>query len=103
MEENQAAAFESTGNGNHYDAASTKVTAKRPRKKKKSNAKTINNQNKLVPGVANANENGIFRLLEKQSEDRRRRILEAQRGNVDLDDVAPVRLKLWSDDQDGDI
>ncbi|KAM1520628.1 hypothetical protein ACFX10_010985 [Malus domestica] len=121
MEEDQAAAFESIGNGDHYDAASTavndysthhtttnndhgwqKVTAKRPRKKKESNAETINNQNKLVPGVANANGNGVFRSLEKQSEDRRRRILEAQRANVDLDDVAPARSKLRSDDEDGD-
>ncbi|KAB2632870.1 hypothetical protein D8674_029117 [Pyrus ussuriensis x Pyrus communis] len=91
MEENHAAAFESITNDDHHDATSTAADdynnthhTHRPRKKKESNAEVINNQNKLVLDIASANGNG----------DRRQLILEAQRANVDLDDVAPVRSKL---------
>ncbi|KAM1530158.1 hypothetical protein ACFX1Z_019292 [Malus domestica] len=102
MEENHAAAFESIANDDQHDTASTaandynnthhtqanndhdwqKVIAKRSRKKKESNAEVINNQNKVVPGIASANENGVLRLRS--------------------DDVAPARSKLRSDDEDGD-
>ncbi|CAN6562167.1 unnamed protein product [Malus baccata var. baccata] len=102
MEENHAAAFESIANGDQHDAASTaendynnthhthannnhgwqKVIAKRSRKKKESNAEVINNQNKVVPGIASSNGNGVLRLRS--------------------DNVAPARSKLRSDDEDGD-
>ncbi|PQM41316.1 uncharacterized protein Pyn_24863 [Prunus yedoensis var. nudiflora] len=119
MEENHAAALESIPNGDHEAATTTndfnththtnndhgwqKVTAKRQRKTKPSKADSINNLNKLVPGVTIAGGEGVFRSLEKQSEDRRRRILEAQRAaNADADSLAPVRSKLRSDDEDGE-
>ncbi|KAM1172557.1 hypothetical protein TB1_022113 [Malus domestica] len=122
MEENHVVAFESIANGDHHGAASTtvnyynntyhthannnhgwqKVTVKCPRKKKESNAKEINNLNKLVPDIMSGNENGVFWSLEKQPDDRHHRILEAQRANVDLDDVALARSKLRSDDKDRD-
>ncbi|CAB4295796.1 unnamed protein product [Prunus armeniaca] len=119
MEENHAPALESIPNGDHEAATTTndfnthihtnndhgwqKVTAKRQRKAKPSKADSINNLNKLVPGVTIAGGEGVFRSLEKQSEDRRRRILEAQRAaNADADSLAPVRSKLRSDDEDGE-
>ncbi|KAL6295222.1 hypothetical protein ACE6H2_003364 [Prunus campanulata] len=119
MEENHAPALESIPNGDHEAATTTndfnththtnndhgwqKVTAKRQRKTKPSKADSINNLNKLVPGVTIAGGEGVFRSLEKQSEDRRRRILEAQRAaNADADSLAPVRSKLRSDDEDGE-
>ncbi|KAM2845866.1 hypothetical protein FF1_028125 [Malus domestica] len=102
MEENHTAAFESIANGDQHDAASTaendynnthhthanndhswlKVIAKRSMKKKESNVEVFNNQNKVVPSITSANENGVLRLRS--------------------DNVAPARSKLKSDNEDRD-
>ncbi|TQE02747.1 hypothetical protein C1H46_011651 [Malus baccata] len=74
MEENHVVAFESISNDDHHDAAST----------------TVNDYNNTYHTHAN-NDHGW-----------QKRILEAQKANVDLDDVALVRSKLRSDDKDKD-
>lgn len=108
MEENYVA-FESSANGDHEATANAhsnnndhgwqKVTyPKRQRKIKPSNPLT--NPGKAVPnGSLNGAEN-VFHSLEQQSEERRRRILEAQRAAANAD--APVRSKHRSDDEDAD-
>ncbi|XP_057441977.1 uncharacterized protein LOC130733736 [Lotus japonicus] len=44
---------------------------------------------------------GVFRSVERHSEDRRRRILESQIAAAASDDAAPSRSKRHSDDEDG--
>ena len=122
MEENHHVAFESNpiddqdiainANNNNNNGSSTtssdhgwqKVTyAKRQRKTKPSDSNG-NNANKVVvsngsiPGADN-----VFRSLEKQSEDRRRRILEAQRAaaNGAVVTGSTARSKVRSEDEDG--
>ncbi|XP_062110149.1 uncharacterized protein LOC133821981 [Humulus lupulus] len=80
-----------------------KVVPRRQRKTKPSAASDSHatNSNKLavsngsIPGADN-----VFRSLEKNSEDRRRRILEAQMLANVADVTAPVRSKTHSDDAD---
>lgn len=85
-----------------------KVTyAKRQRKTKPSStASSDSHATKLaVPNGSIPGADNVFRSLEKQSEDRRRRILEAQRSAAAADGAngtAPARSKARSDDEDGD-
>lgn len=108
MEANHVA-FESSANGDHETTANAlsnnndggwqKVTyPKRQRKTKPSNP--VTNPGKTAPnGSLNGVEN-VFRSLEQQSEERRRRILEAQRAAANAD--APARSKHRSDDEDAE-
>ncbi|PON87381.1 hypothetical protein TorRG33x02_168730 [Trema orientale] len=85
-----------------------KVTyAKRQRKTTKPSGASdshANNANKIVPNGSVPGADNVFRSLEKQSEDRRRRILEAQRAAANgAVVVAPARSKAArSDDEDGE-
>jgi COX assembly protein 1 len=115
MEEKHVA-FESSPNDDHETATTIahgsnnsnsgsdhgwqKVTyAKRQRKTKASApSDSAANHNKLVPNGAVSGGDNVFRSLEQQSEDRRRRILEAQRAANDV--AAPVRSKVRSDYDD---
>lgn len=108
MEENHVA-FESSANGDHEATANArsnnndngwqKVTyAKRQRKTKPSNSET--NPGKAVPNGSLNGVKNVFRSLEEQSEDRRRRILEAQLVAANAD--APARSKHRSDDEDAE-
>ncbi|KAK7359491.1 hypothetical protein VNO77_01451 [Canavalia gladiata] len=107
MEEKHAA-IESAHNESNGVSASAdhgwqKVTYAKRQKKKPNNTTTGSdsraNSNKLAPNGAD----GVFRSLELQSEDRRRRILEARRAADAAFDDAPVRSKQRSldfDDED---
>ncbi|KAG7980248.1 hypothetical protein I3843_05G172400 [Carya illinoinensis] len=76
-----------------------KVTyAKRPRKTKPSDS--VTNHNKTIPNGTLRGADNVFRSLEQQSEDRRRRILEAQRASAIAD--APARSKHRTDDEDAE-
>lgn len=94
----------SSGGGDH---GWQKVTyAKRQRKIKPSatSSDSVSNRNKLVGNGAVDGADNVFRSLEQQSEDRRRRILEAQR-TAAANDVASavsaaVRSKHRSDYDD---
>jgi hypothetical protein len=108
MEENHVA-FESSANGDHEATASArsnnndngwqKVTyAKRQRKTKPSNSEA--NPGKAVPNGSLNGVKNVFRSLEEQSEDRRRRILEAQLAAANAD--TPARSKHRSDDEDAE-
>ncbi|KAI9082124.1 hypothetical protein K1719_035864 [Acacia pycnantha] len=120
MEEKHAAIESSASEVNGVSASHSnsdhgwqKVTyAKRQRKTK--SATTTNNSdsnanlNRIVASEIVAGTDNVFRSLEQQSEDRRRRILEAQRAaNAGAVDV-PLRSKQRSDydddeeDEDGD-
>ncbi|XP_022984678.1 uncharacterized protein LOC111482886 [Cucurbita maxima] len=88
----------------HVDHGWQKVTyAKRQRKTAKpstdaGSAKIVPNGTVSVPGADN-----VFRSLEQKSEERRRRIAEAQKAAaVDDDEAVPVRSKIRSDDEDGE-
>ncbi|XP_030496095.1 uncharacterized protein LOC115712030 [Cannabis sativa] len=88
-----------TSNNNH---GWEKVVPRRQRKNKPSAASSDSHPNKLaassngsVPGADN-----VFRSLEKNSEDRRRRIAEAQMLANGADVTVPVRSKTRSDDAD---
>lgn len=76
-----------------------KVTyTKRLRKTKPSDS--VSNHNKTVPNGALGGAENVFRSLELQSEDRRRRILDAQRAAAIAD--APARSKNRTDDEDAE-
>lgn len=78
----------------HSDHGWQKVTyTKRQRKTKPADPE------KLRPNgaVANGEKTNVFRSLEQQAEDRRRRIVEAQQAALEND--APVRSKHRSDDE----
>lgn len=76
-----------------------KVTyAKRLRKTKPSDS--VTNHNKTITNGALGGADNVFQSLEQQSEDRRRRILEAQRAAAIED--APVRSKHRTDDEDAE-
>lgn len=109
MEETHAA-FESSPNEvngvsvshSNSDHGWHKVTyAKRQKKTKPTkNSDSLANPNKIVANGTLAGADNVFRSLEQQSEDRRRRILEAQRAaNAGSADV-PVRSKERSDYDD---
>ncbi|CAJ1938609.1 unnamed protein product [Sphenostylis stenocarpa] len=104
MEEKHAAALESAhtesnGVSHGADHGWQKVTyAKKQRKKTNNSANgsdTRANSNKLVPNGTLSSSDGVFRSLELQSEDRRRKILEARKAADAAydDDDAPVRSK----------
>ncbi|KAB1205766.1 hypothetical protein CJ030_MR7G028049 [Morella rubra] len=87
------------GHANNSDHGWQKVTyGKRQRKTKFSDA--VTNASKLVPnGTVNGADN-VFRSLEQQSEDRRRRILEAQQAATN--GIAPARSKHLDDYEDAE-
>ncbi|KAI4357613.1 hypothetical protein L6164_001552 [Bauhinia variegata] len=96
----------SVSHTNNSDHGWQKVTyAKRQRKtKSKNNSDSNVNPNTIVANGALPGADNVFRSLEQQSEDRRRRILEAQKAaNAVYDDV-PVRSRQRSgyDDEDDD-
>ncbi|CAJ1938881.1 unnamed protein product [Sphenostylis stenocarpa] len=104
MEEKHAAALESAhtesnGVSHGADHGWQKVTyAKKQRKKTNNSANgsdTRANSNKLVPNGTLSSSDGVFRSLELQSEDRRRKILEARKAADAAydDDDGPVRSK----------
>ncbi|XP_014509092.1 uncharacterized protein LOC106768440 [Vigna radiata var. radiata] len=104
MEEKHAAAsesahVESNGISNGSDHGWQKVTyAKKQRKKTNNTANGSDsraNSNKLVPNGTFSGSDAVFRSLELQSEDRRRKILEARKAADAAydDDVAPGRSK----------
>ncbi|WVZ25636.1 hypothetical protein V8G54_004180 [Vigna mungo] len=104
MEEKHAAASESAhaesnGISNGSDHGWQKVTyAKKQRKKTNNTANGSDsraNSNKLVPNGTLSGSDAVFRSLELQSEDRRRKILEARKAADAAydDDVAPGRSK----------
>lgn len=110
MEDNHVA-FDSTAANEDHDAPLShahvdhgwqKVTyAKRQRKTSKPSADAVSG--KIVAnGTVPAGDN-VFRSLEQKSQERRRRIVEAQKAAaIDADEDAPVRSKIRSDDEDGD-
>ncbi|KAG6599904.1 uncharacterized protein LOC111447592 [Cucurbita moschata] len=110
MEDNHVA-FESIAANEDHDAPFShaqvdhgwqKVTyAKRQRKTSKPSADAVSG--KIVAnGTVPAGDN-VFRSLEQKSQERRRRIVEAQKASaIDADEDAPVRSKIRSDDEDGD-
>ncbi|KAF7808673.1 transmembrane protein 214-B-like [Senna tora] len=82
-----------------------KVTyAKRQKKTKptKINSDSLANPNTIAANGILTGADNVFRSLEQQSEDRRRRILEAQRAANAASADAPVRSKQRSDDDDED-
>ncbi|KAL9328952.1 hypothetical protein ACSQ67_003955 [Phaseolus vulgaris] len=104
MEEKNAAASESAhaesnGVSHGSDHGWQKVTYAKKQKKKTNNSVNASdsraNSNKLVPNGTLSGSDGVFRSLELQSEDRRRKILEAQKAADAAydDDFAPVRSK----------
>ncbi|ESW30799.1 hypothetical protein PHAVU_002G183300 [Phaseolus vulgaris] len=104
MEEKHAAASESAhaesnGVSHGSDHGWQKVTYAKKQKKKTNNSVNASdsraNSNKLVPNGTLSGSDGVFRSLELQSEDRRRKILEAQKAADAAydDDFAPVRSK----------
>lgn len=105
--EDKHAAFESShgesnGVSHNADHGWQKVTYAKRQKKKPANGTNGSdsrvNSNKLVPNGADS----VFRSLELQSEDRRRRILEARLAADAGFDDAPVRSKQRSRDDDED-
>lgn len=97
------------GNGSGGDHGWQKVTyAKRQRKTKASPAPSDSaaNHPRLVSNGAVSGGDNVFRSLEQQAEDRRRRILEAQRAANGVAAVAaPARSKVrsdYDDDEDSD-
>ncbi|QCD83678.1 uncharacterized protein LOC114177811 [Vigna unguiculata] len=104
MEEKQAAASESAhaesnGISHGSDHGWQKVTYAKKQKKKTNNTANGSdsraNSNKLVPNGTLSGSDAVFRSLELQSEDRRRKILEARKAADAAydDDVAPGRSK----------
>ncbi|KAJ9153079.1 hypothetical protein P3X46_026563 [Hevea brasiliensis] len=87
---------------NNTDHGWQKVTyTKRNRKQKPADSASAANAGK-VNGTAIPNEkSNVFRSLEQQSEERRRRIIESQRAAIAAVE-APVRSKHRSDDEDED-
>lgn len=76
-----------------------KVTYPKRQRKNKPSASS-DNQIKLPPNGSLAGADNVFRSLEQQSVDRRRRILEAQRmANDAISSGTPVRSKDRSDDE----
>ncbi|KAK7368540.1 hypothetical protein VNO80_10567 [Phaseolus coccineus] len=115
MEEKHAAASESAhaesnGVSHGSDHGWQKVTYAKKQKKKTNNSVNASdsraNSNKLVPNGTLSGSDGVFRSLELQSEDRRRKILEAQKAADAAydEDFAPVRSnqrqKYDEDDED---
>ena len=117
MEDKHAtAALESTHGGESDGVSSAashgadhgwqKVTYAKRQKKKPSNANAANgsdsraNSNKLVANGMLSGSDGVFKSLELQSEDRRRRILEARRAADEGFDDVPVRSKQRSRNDD---
>ncbi|KAI4313759.1 hypothetical protein L6164_026714 [Bauhinia variegata] len=114
MEEKHAA-FESNPNEvngvsvshiSNSDHGWQKVTyAKRQRKTKPNNNSDSNaNPSKIVANGTLSGADNVFRSLEQQSEDRRRRIQEAQKEANAVDDDVPARSRQrsWYDDEDDD-
>lgn len=98
----ESAHSESNGVAHNSDHGWQKVTYAKKQKKKTNNNDSRANSNKLVPNGTLSGGDSVFRSLELQSEDRRRRILEAQReADAGFDD-APVRSKQRSRDNDED-
>ncbi|RDX75159.1 Transmembrane protein 214-A, partial [Mucuna pruriens] len=113
MEEKHAAAtesahHESNGVSHGADHGWQKVTYAKKQKKKTNNntngSDSRANSNKLLPNGTLSGSDGVFRSLELQSEDRRRRILEARLAADAAfdDDDAPVRSKQRPRDDDED-
>lgn len=100
----------SNGTSSNTDHGWQKVTyAKRQRKTKPSPAAAgasdslANGNSKIAANGSLAGGDNVFRSLEQQSEDRRRRILEAQRAAANVVDAAataPARSKARSYDDD---
>ena len=98
----------SNGTSSNADHGWQKVTyAKRQRKTKPSPAAAsdslANGNSKVAANGSLAGGDNVFRSLEQQSEDRRRRILEAQRAAANVVDdaaTAPARSKVRSYDDD---
>ncbi|RYR64117.1 hypothetical protein Ahy_A03g010258 isoform B [Arachis hypogaea] len=106
MEDKHASAFESAAaESNGVSSAAShgadhgwqKVTYAKRQKKKPNKADAANdsraNSNKLASNGMLSGSDGVFRSLELQSEDRRRRILEARRVAEEGFDDAPVRSR----------
>ncbi|BAT74254.1 uncharacterized protein HKW66_Vig0003910 [Vigna angularis] len=113
MEEKHAAASESAhaesnGISNGSDHGWQKVTYAKKQKKKTNNTANGSdsraNSNKLVPNGTLSGSDAIFLSLELQSEDRRRKILEARKAADAAydDDVAPGRSKQRSRNDEED-
>lgn len=68
-----------TANGNHIDHGWQKVSYPKRQRKTKSNADPQNPNLTRTNGTLSNGAPNVFRSLEQQSEDRRRRIFEAQR------------------------
>ena len=98
---NEPNGFVSVNNHNHNsDHGWQKVTyAKRQKKNKPNNT---NSHDKVVGNGTLAGADSVFRSLEQQSEDRRRRIVEAQRLANVVDSDVPARSKKWSDYDEAD-
>ncbi|XP_020222454.1 uncharacterized protein LOC109804938 [Cajanus cajan] len=113
MEEKHTAAdsahIESNGVSHGADHGWQKVTYAKKQKKKPNNAANGSdsraNSKQLLPNGTLAASDGVFRSLELQSEDRRRKILEARKAAdaaFDEDDDAPLRSKQRPRDYDED-
>ncbi|XP_027341765.1 uncharacterized protein LOC113854762 isoform X1 [Abrus precatorius] len=111
MEEQHAPIESAHNDSNSVSAPSAdhgwqKVTYAKKQKKKTNNTTNGSdsraNSNKLAANGTLSGADSVFRSLELQSEDRRRRILEARRAVDDAFDEAPVRSKQRSRDDDED-
>lgn len=113
MEDNHVA-FDSTAANEDHDAPIShahvdhgwqKVTYAKNRKKtaKSSSAAADVVSGKIVANGTVPGGDNVFRSLEQKSEERRRRIAEAQKAAaLDADEAVPVRSKIRSDDEDGE-
>ena len=103
---NESAHAESNGVSHGADHGWQKVTYAKKQKKKTVNAANSAdsraNSNKLVPNGTLSGNDGVFRSLELQSEDRRRKIVEAKKlADAAYDDEdAPLRSKQRHHDDD---
>ncbi|TKY59793.1 Transmembrane protein 214-A [Spatholobus suberectus] len=112
MEEKHAATesahSESNGVAHGADHGWQKVTYAKKQRKKTNNGANVSdssaNSNKLVSNGTLSGSDSVFRSLELQSEDRRRKILEARKvaDAAFDDDEAPVRSKQRPRDYDDD-
>ena len=92
------------GHNNNNDHGWQKVTYVKRQRKTKSNNNNIDSHDKIASNGTLTSADSIFRSLEQQSENRRWRILEAQRLANVMEPNVPVRPKRWSDyddDEDG--
>ncbi|KAK8647539.1 hypothetical protein V6N13_121273 [Hibiscus sabdariffa] len=90
-----------TANGNHIDHGWQKVSYPKRQRKTKPNADPQKPNLSLSDGTLANGAPNVFHSLEQQSEDRRRRILEAQRAYTDVD--ANMKTKHNRSDLDDEV